>query len=47
MTNNGFMTEKRKLHSGNVTLGTICEKMHLYEKPYIKVKIFYLQTEAS
>lgn len=47
MTGNDFMTEKRKLHSGNMTLGTTCEEMHLYEKPYTEVKIFCLQTEAS
>lgn len=47
MTGNDFMTEKRKLHSGSMTLGTTCEEMHLYEKPYTEVKIFCLQTEAS
>lgn len=47
MTNNDFMTEKSKVHGGNGTLGTVCEEMYLYEKPYTEVKIFYLQTEAS
>lgn len=34
------MTEKRRPHGGNATLGTICEEMHLYEKPYTEVKYF-------
>lgn len=38
-TNDDLMTEKRRVHGGNVTGGAACEEMYLYEKPYTEVKI--------